>query len=492
MRKILLKRLLSAYKGYFYWNKIKKEYKKHNYAYILIPTCDEEEIVYSYLYLDEYIEKNGYDGAVVITDDYNVNQHVMHYCSKVVDIKIVSMQTVDEILQLYSLYNFSTNFLVASRLKPAYRCLNRKKLPDDILMDDFYKLAVYRLNARQIEKVSTVIKRIKKYIRAYIKQYGLIAIPICFVKNVVNGACVYKKMLKKYGNDVLLMCSQYPGTGDVYLQSLFVNYYEEKNNVQTVFSVIGTSAYNLAKTCGVQQVEKLTQKETNDIIDLYKFMMCNVNVKLMHYRPGKISYDSGLIYFSSYKNYNWGKMMSEFGFDGINLTDLKTPQYNYDLGYLSTIFAKYDLKKTKTVLLAPYSNTLKDFSISFWDNLFQELKKEGYSVCTNVGSNSEEAIKGTIPIFIPYEYLIPFIEYAGVVISFRSGFSDITSSASAKNIVLYKKQEFSEACIDSFEFFSLKKMGLSDDVFEIEIDETDSKEEIDKVIYDILEFIKAE
>ena len=102
----------------------------------------------------------------------------------------------------------------------------------------------------------------------------------------------------------------------------------------------------------------------------------------------------------------------------------------------------------------------------FWEALADGLKNKGFSVCTNSSGENEPAIFGTTAIFVPLNIVPQFISKSGYFIGVRSGLCDVISAATAKKIILYDAEErfFNSS---SFEYFSLKRMGLSNDVVEI-------------------------
>ena len=67
---------------------------------------------------------------------------------------------------------------------------------------------------------------------------------------------------------------------------------------------------------------------------------------------------------------------------------------------ISELNQKYTLDKEKTIILFPYTWTIKPPDPSFWVVMAQELKKKNYIVYTNVDGFSarEKAIAGTNPI----------------------------------------------------------------------------------------------
>jgi len=106
------------------------------------------------------------------------------------------------------------------------------------------------------------------------------------------------------------------------------------------------------------------------------------------------------------------------------------------------LFDSYNLTENKTVILAPYSNSMRDYSkrsVQTFEKIASKLAEKGYTVCTNVDRGNPNPIKNTVAVSPPLDLLIPFVDLAGYAIVFRSGFADIVSRSSAKLFVLYPR-----------------------------------------------------
>ena len=106
------------------------------------------------------------------------------------------------------------------------------------------------------------------------------------------------------------------------------------------------------------------------------------------------------------------------------------------------LFDSYNLTENKTVILAPYSNSMRDQSrrsVQTFEKIASKLAEKGYTVCTNVDRGNPNPIKNTVAVSPPLDLLIPFVDLAGYAIVFRSGFADIVSRSSAKLFVLYPR-----------------------------------------------------
>ena len=165
-------------------------------------------------------------------------------------------------------------------------------------------------------------------------------------------------------------------------------------------------------------------------------------------------------------------MMEDFVFDCDQPLLPEPARFSEDTLFVEQLFKERHLKKQKTVLLIPYANSLDNLPVEFWETLTKQLNARGYTVCTNSSGNNELPIRGSCPVYIPYKELRPFLEMAGYSISFRCGLSDILSGIQHTKIVLYPKKEIYPVMggiSTVYDYFSLRKMGLSDDAIEYEI-----------------------
>lgn len=297
---------------------------------------------------------------------------------------------------------------------------------------------------------------------------------------IINrGYKVYSSLKQEYGIDCKIYVGQHPGTGDVYLQSMFINGYAKQNNVDNyVFTIIGGSAKSITKLFNIKIVKVLSLYESNCLVSFYRFMGEYCNIEVLHYHPMMMHYGV-LGYVRNYKGLNFYKMMHKYVFKSVSPSAIEIPIYSQDDKYIITLFKKNHLKFGKTVLLAPTANSLYNLPNSFWEKLVFLLNKKGYTVCTNSAGYNEKTIMGSIPIFIPYKYLKIFMENAGYIISLRSGLTDIISGLECKKIIIYPKQDIYSimgGLGSSYEYFSLNKMGLCNDAIEYEIDINNEKE----------------
>lgn len=254
-------------------------------------------------------------------------------------------------------------------------------------------------------------------------------------------------------------------SGDVYLSCLYLDGYITENKItKYVYLVANKAAQKVAELFGVTAV--IYDKEK--LFDIVSWGRSKgfekTKIKKMHPAIGK---QRGLWQFVMDIDYN--TMMQKWIFNSRKRRTMpKLNQENSDY-----LFEKYNLKKGRTVIIAPYSNSVDQMDIELFREIVDRLIENGFSVCTNI-AGKEEALSNTTGIFLPYINSIDFVNKAGYFIGARSGLCDVISTTSAKMVVLYRK--------DTYKHFSLVEMGLkTNSIKEIIIDRITKEEMRDTI-----------
>jgi hypothetical protein len=133
----------------------------------------------------------------------------------------------------------------------------------------------------------------------------------------------------------------------------------------------------------------------------------------------------------------------------------------------------------KTVILAPEANHSPVLPQSFWVKLSSQLHKKGWTPVTNT-MDIRKVVPGTTIFDVPLQFLRASAEIAGKVIAVRSGLCDLLSATQASMTVLYPKTRSFSWRI--FEAGSLQAMGLSSGITELEVEDSNSNEIIEKIV----------
>ncbi len=91
-----------------------------------------------------------------------------------------------------------------------------------------------------------------------------------------------------------------------------------------------------------------------------------------------------------------------------------------------------------TVLLAPYSYSMKDVPLSFYQKLAHELADRGYTVYTNV-HRAEKPLDRTTPLYLTLSELMRSAPNFRLIISSRSGLCDALALCKCDLAVIHQK-----------------------------------------------------
>ena len=300
------------------------------------------------------------------------------------------------------------------------------------------------------------------------------------IRHAKRGRKIYQDLTAGYGNLPVFLCP-YTGTGDVYLIGTFWKQYMEKMKIKDyIFIVISKACEKTARLFPIKNIVRLDKKVESSYLIRYA-MLCpeKVRLKILNDSWGQV-HTNPLEWFRGYKGLEFMQIFRKFVFDLPDTARPEHPVFQNADKELEEFFQKYHLQEKNTVILSPYSNTLADLPDKFWGKVAEALKDRGFVVCTNSCGDTEPAVMGTIPVFFSLDIAPQLIEKAGYFIGIRSGFCDIISGSAAKKVILYHARErfFNGS---TFEYFSLKGMGLCNDAVEIVFENAD-KELYEKVM----------
>ena len=282
--------------------------------------------------------------------------------------------------------------------------------------------------------------------------------------DVKKGYDKYIEIIEKYNRNYKLFLCPYPGTGDIYLACSFFDEYLKKQKIEKyIFAVIRNNCAKVAELFDVENIEIISETEMQLLLKAWQFLGDNlVNLKpLLHWGVGWRCKKE--LYPDKFPQISFADML-RYDVYGLNeFTAMKRPQNQGNMDYVVALFKQLGLKEGKTVILAPYAGSfVSEMSTEQWDVLAEMLIEKGYTVCTNCYGN-EKPVKNTVPIQFSYKEAVNVLEYAGTFVALRSGLCDVVSPAKCKMIIIYE-EGFNAG---SYSFFSLKKMGLRNDVFEV-------------------------
>jgi len=292
-----------------------------------------------------------------------------------------------------------------------------------------------------------------------------------------------KKVRDGLNDEGCVFLFPYRGTGDVFLAATYLKSYVEKHNIKNyVLCVVGESGKKICeKLFGFDNVKTISPLDAESLLNLGMFVgFDETRIIVLHADPPQLK--SGISdRIRNYNEYNFLDMFTGgvFGRD----IDPTPPTFgDYD-NEAQTFFNDNKLTPGKTIIIAPHVNTLDKLPKWFWVELVKRTKELGYEVCTNCTAD-EKPIRGTMTLNLPYEKMKSYLEYAGTFISSRSGLCEIVSSFDCKKIVIYNPYHFWGPG-RNIDYFGMKKMGICDDVIELEYEGIDFLKLTENVVENI-------
>lgn len=266
----------------------------------------------------------------------------------------------------------------------------------------------------------------------------------------------------------------YQGTGDAYLIGTFLQSYIDENQLSSyVITVVSKVCEKIIRMFGFERVITIKKEESDGLVTFLRMMRehiphlilnDNYQTRIMHRR------------LRGYRGIDFRHMFQYAVFGLSNPEVLHFPEYHLKESELKVIMAEHGMVEGKTVILSPYANTISNLSDRIWEQIAIKYQEKGYVVFTNSSGDSEPAVKGTKPLFLPYSQMVPVLEKAGTFIGIRSGLCDIIASAKCKKVILYPSGCIFGSCT-TYQYFGLNAMGFCEDAVEMEF-EPGKEEEI--------------
>lgn len=185
---------------------------------------------------------------------------------------------------------------------------------------------------------------------------------------------------------------------------------------------------------GVAQILYISQ-ENMDIIREYILLSSVYETEQyiyghFHVQDNQFVWNSDLDFFDRYRENVFGLPIE---------TEILPPLIeDISIEHKKKLHALYQISE-RTIILTPYANTSPQvFSNDVWIEMVERLKKQGYTMYTNVAGVSEAPIQGTQPIRLTFSELFYVSDQVKCFIGRRSGILDFLSFSNAEILcVLY-------------------------------------------------------
>lgn len=110
--------LISAYEGWWQWERIKRIQGFDQTAVILLPERDRHINRLALCYMDQLLESRNYSNAIILSADPDIKVAAPLFSERILQVKTYSRRKVRNLLQLYCLLDFDERFVCASLHEP--------------------------------------------------------------------------------------------------------------------------------------------------------------------------------------------------------------------------------------------------------------------------------------------------------------------------------------------------------------------------------------
>lgn len=340
-----------------------------------------------------------------------------------------------------------------------------------------YKQAISQKHRGSKKKLGK-LKRLLEDFKRLLNSDSLTNIRNIADQDFSKGLKTYQELKFVYGKKCVFFTCAFAGIGDAYLVGCYIEEWLKKNKVTDYrFLLCGKSEKKM-----VEALFPLLKDKCVLITQTQHEWLRNFT-RLCDFKPD-------FYFFHHYDYMQPHLQLTEKlqGYKGLNMRDLylwkmglaqdvpcRQPKAQFGQEHeIDAIFSKNNLKKNKTVVIAPYSTCLGGLGDAFWGPIVKNLKAAGLSVCCNC-NGTEKPVTGTEGVFIEFKYLLNFINSAGYFIGIRSGLCDVISSCSAQMIVVHPYQSVQWGNGNAIRYVGLVNMGLNDghNLLELELSEND-------------------
>jgi len=257
----------------------------------------------------------------------------------------------------------------------------------------------------------------------------------------------------------------YEGIGDAFFAAAFLNSYMAKNGIKDYrLCTVGRLNDTMGDLFDLRNVMEISQEEMDELVSLGTFLGFD-RIKLMMLHSSPPDFPPGISdRLRNYNNYHYLDMFT-YGVFGPDI-ERESPKFEECKEEVAKFFKKNSLKPGKTVVIFPFVFTPSPLPFWFWIEFCANIIWRGYTVCTYC-IGDEAPISGTTALKVPYSKMKAYLEHAGGFVTSRNGICDVVASVNCDKVIVYSPYLFWGGG-RNLDYFSLKKMGLTDDVVELE------------------------
>ena len=263
----------------------------------------------------------------------------------------------------------------------------------------------------------------------------------------IDGFLAYKGV-KLRRNTYYIVCPY--GIGDtLYIASLMKSYRRNHSEIQRLCLIVKKGHYQIP-----DWFDAVDEKIVSDIMvnDLNVFSVLTGTWKLKNYLYGHFRKSENWELLPEYQDCEIKNMVYRYKRLVLHLPPdcaMEEPKILPNPELQMGLMEEYQIGE-KTIILMPYANSTCLMENGFWENLVGLFNRLGYQVVTNVKGDDEFPIKGTRGLCADIATMAALCEFCGLVITLRSGLSDVLAFTETKLVVINNREyHFNEWNLDA-------------------------------------------
>ncbi len=264
-------------------------------------------------------------------------------------------------------------------------------------------------------------------------------------QRVLEGYHLWQQLEAQFPQHFFVLCP-HQALGDVYWIMSYLPAYCQKHNIHSLAVVtVGTACGSVAKLFGYEGVLSLEQRQMDQLMQ---------GVVLTQKQNVLIAHHNAL-----YTDVSFRLLQGTFLPFVPYLRDVVLGLDDHARPLPPSCHQPFPneegLPQGRSVIFAPYANSIVEAPLSFWENLAQDYLAQGFSVYSNI-LPGQEVIAGTKPLCLPLAEMYSAVEWAGHFVSIRSGICDVVHRAKAMKTLVFPPCFFSTTPHKISDFFALE------------------------------------
>ena len=153
IKKLMRRNLIESYRGWWIWHRLVKRHRLGRTRVILLPSVNRAYNCPALLYINQMLERHGYEDAIILSVDSVVQRAAPLFSQRIRAVETISRRKAERLMQFYCLYEFDPRFVVASLDEPNGRNAAGLIGKNGTTVEELIAIGVYQLSEFTKEEI---------------------------------------------------------------------------------------------------------------------------------------------------------------------------------------------------------------------------------------------------------------------------------------------------------------------------------------------------